>query len=506
MIRTSVNVSQSLAKSRTCAEDNGYKRSDPDLTISTSSIPFIHYGRLYPIIRRNYPYRSFTLFVTILGLAFLALFSFINLASSGFSLVVEYTTDPNITVTGVPKIFASKMKPSCQPSPIDGQTKIATTNNALFYTVTSVQSEGNRTLLPSLIYLNNPLESCNVTQVAIYMEHSDARTAAQLAVSGWGITILGKSTCRVELNGGPVIVNTTAQWDPYPASITTFSGYTTFLGRDKDARASLYWGESLLANHRVHLNNEMDGIPNNQSKYEITFTVRDSHRNITDLSFFSVDARSIAFGVQEDGSPFRTIVFVDDKRTVGSLISGGDMLFLAADNLVKSFLSVILTDLGQIAAEQNILRDASLLQHFTSNFSQILTLHDTRGSGPILEDYNTLKDTTGPLVVNPSTLAVNHLCNVPQRKPWSELVVSILIADLVFMRALWSIFTLATSSWVKSKDKTGNWCEGCVKVAALQDEDKQEERPNVDSRNASSQVLEVPLLHLESRAPQRNAD
>lgn len=355
-------------------------------------------------VTRNYPYRFFTLSVAAGGLAFLALFSIINLASSGFTLIVQYSCDPNATVTqqsfyGMPNLFASKTKPSCQPSSINGQTKIATTNNALLYTVTSVQSYHNGTLLPSLVYLNNPFESCNVTQVAMYMENSE-RTAAQIAVAGWGVTVLGMSTCRVELEDCPVIVNMTAEWDPYPSTITTFSGYTTFLGRDKDTRASLYWGESLLANHCVHLGNAMSEVGASTTKSEITMTVRGSGEEITDLSFFNISQRSIAFQVKDDGSTFTTIGAVDDDQTVGSLVRGGSTLWLAADNLAKSFLSVILTDLGQTAAKQNILQDASLLQHFTSNFSDILKDGDSRGSGPMLDDYDTLKDTIGPSVSN----------------------------------------------------------------------------------------------------------
>ncbi|KAM0693726.1 hypothetical protein Q7P36_006983 [Cladosporium allicinum] len=185
-------------------------------------------------VTRNYPYRFFTLSVAAGGLAFLALFSFINLTSSGFTLIVQYSSEPNTTVNqnlfyGMPNLFASKTKPSCQPSSINGQTKIATTNNTLLYTVTSVQSYGNGTLLPSLVYLNNPFESCNVSQVAMYMESLGGRTAAQIAVAGWGVTILGMSTCRVELEDGPVIVNMTAEWDPYPSTITTFSGSASFV-------------------------------------------------------------------------------------------------------------------------------------------------------------------------------------------------------------------------------------------------------------------------------------
>lgn len=96
----------------------------------------------------------------------------------------------------------------------------------------------------------------------------------------------------------------------------------------------------------------------------------------------------------------------------------------------------------------------------------------------MLEDYNTLKDTIGPIGVGPATLAVNYLCNVPQLKSWSELIVSILVADLVFMRALWSIFTITMSSWVKYNDKSMNWCEGCESsTARLLDDSGDDEQP-----------------------------
>lgn len=88
----------------------------------------------------------------------------------------------------------------------------------------------------------------------------------------------------------------------------------------------------------------------------------------------------------------------------------------------------------------------------------------------------------------------------PQRKPWGKLIISILIADLVFMRALWSIFTIATSSWIKSEDKTGNWCEGCLKLAALQEESKHEGDSTRYLRDASSHSVGIPLLHRESQS------
>jgi hypothetical protein len=461
-------------------------------------------------VSRNYPYRFLTPLAILGGLAFLAVFSLINYASSGFSLVVQYTTDPNITVSkpwlgsGVPKAFANKMKPSCESTPINGQTKLATTNNALFYTITSVESS-NKTLLPSLVYFNNPLESCNISHVAIHMEAHD-RTAAQIAVAYWGVTLQSVATCRVELEAGPVTVNLTTEWDPFTTSITTYGGYTRFLGRDPNLKASLYWGESLLANYRILLGLQLEG-EKDASKQEITFTIPDSNLDITDLAFFETSWRGIVFNRRKE-NPLRPIAMnFEEGMTLETVVEkhgANGTIWLAADSLAKSFYSTILTDLGQATAnnKQNILQSPQLLQHFTANFSTILSTVDSDGTtpteaaGPAMEDYDTLRDTIGPLAVMPATLAVNYICNVPRRKPWSELIVSILVANLVFMRTLWSVFNLVMEMWVKDRDGRRNWCEGCLKLQGARDDEDDFGSAAHDAPENASQSSGVPLLTL----------
>jgi hypothetical protein len=455
-------------------------------------------------VSRNYPYRFLTPLVILGGLAFFFVFSLINYTSSGFSLVVQHTTDPNTIIRttwpGVPKAFANNMKPSCEPTPINGQTKVATTNNALFYTITSVKSS-NKTLLPSLVYFNNPLESCNVSHVAIHMEAHD-RTAAQIAVAYWGITVQSVTTCRVELKSGPVTVNLTAEWDPFPTSITTYGGYTRFLGRDPDLKASLYWGESLLANYRILLGLKLEWEKKSFSKQEITFTIPDPNLDITDLAFFQTSWRGIIFNTRKD-DPIRPMAYAREEPTLEAFVKddgANTTIWLAADSLAKSFYSTILTDLGQETAKQNILQSPQLLQHFTANFTTILSTVDTdettptEAAGPAMEDYDTLHDTTGPLGVRTATLAVNYLCNVPQRKPWSELIVSILVANLVFMRTLWSVFNLVMDKWVKDRDGKRNWCEGCLKLEGAREDDL--DSAAHDAPENASQSSGMPLLTL----------
>lgn len=130
-----------------------------------------------------------------------------------------------------------------------------------------------------------------------------------------------------------------------------------------------------------------------------------------------------------------------------------------------------MTDLGQTSpALPNILTNATTLQRFTANFSLILdpNLANVANAppGPALADYDTLKSETGPLGTTPSVISTKYLCQVPRRKAAGELFIAILLADLVFLQALWTIFKLVTDTWFLSRKKRGpevNYCEGCLR-------------------------------------------
>ena len=155
-------------------------------------------------------------------------------------------------------------------------------------------------------------------------------------------------------------------------------------------------------------------------------------------------------------------------------------IWIPSDTMAKSFESMILTDLGQASAQPNILADPDLLQHFTANFSQIMELARENGIplisvndpnhplavGPVTKDYNTLKDTTGTLGVKNSTMAANYLCSVPKQKPTGDLLVSLTVADLVFLQAVWFVFTLVVCLILKQRDDTADYCVGCIQRGA----------------------------------------
>ena len=101
--------------------------------------------------------------------------------------------------------------------------------------------------------------------------------------------------------------------------------------------------------------------------------------------------------------------------------------------------------------------------------------------GPAHDSYEALKDHTGPLNTSTAVISTKYLCQVPKRKSTGTLLLSILVADLVFMQALWKMFELCTVAWLAHKDPKGrkrssvrvdeaqrlmlvviaNYCSGC---------------------------------------------
>jgi hypothetical protein len=129
--------------------------------------------------------------------------------------------------------------------------------------------------------------------------------------------------------------------------------------------------------------------------------------------------------------------------------------------LAKAAYSTVLTDLGQTKAPHNLLIDADQLQHFTANFSHWWQHIINPVPGPATKDYATLKDSTGPFGVKPSVFVRDYLCQVPRRKALPNLIVSVLVADLVFLQATWQIYKLAVEYFFVKRIPRSQWCEGC---------------------------------------------
>ena len=114
-----------------------------------------------------------------------------------------------------------------------------------------------------------------------------------------------------------------------------------------------------------------------------------------------------------------------------------------------------MTDLGQTTATPNILTNATALQYYTQNITYMQNYTLNAIPGPANDSYDALKEQTGTLQMSASVISTKYLCQVPKRKSSGTLVVSILVADLVFIQALWKVFTLCTGAWLTHKDPRG---------------------------------------------------
>lgn len=130
-------------------------------------------------------------------------------------------------------------------------------------------------------------------------------------------------------------------------------------------------------------------------------------------------------------------------------------IWLPADGLAKSIFSTILVDLGQPFARPNILADADTLQFFTRNFTEMMKTKANAQPGPAQQSFEALRDEIGPLEITPSVISTKYLCEVPQRKSMGTLFISIFIADLVLVQAVWKLFSLCASSWHTSRHPEG---------------------------------------------------
>ena len=142
-------------------------------------------------------------------------------------------------------------------------------------------------------------------------------------------------------------------------------------------------------------------------------------------------------------------------------------IWIEADSFAKSFYSSIMADLGQISTE-NILANDSLLEFFTA-FIKNMTNSDTvetpwLKAGPARQSYDEIKNVTGPLQIKNSVIYAQYFCEVPVLKSGGSLFIAILIADLVFLQALWKILNWATVAWLEHSDPYANLCEGCSKL------------------------------------------
>jgi hypothetical protein len=186
--------------------------------------------------------------------------------------------------------------------------------------------------------------------------------------------------------------------------------------------------------------------------------------DITSLNFFGSDTQFHFTSRTNNGDiGICCTIPSDADQSLGTLHDGDwdPDIWIETDSFSKIFISAILADLGQNSTS-NIFTNAALLTTFSKNISNMVDTIETPWlkAGPARTPYE--GESTGSLSVNSSVLYTQYLCQVPVLKSTGSLIVSILIADLVFLHAAWALLNWIASTRLKSTTPAANKCAGCV--------------------------------------------
>lgn len=77
-----------------------------------------------------------------------------------------------------------------------------------------------------------------------------------------------------------------------------------------------------------------------------------------------------------------------------------------------------------------------------------------------------MKQFIGPLIVQPSVISAQYICQVPCMRSAFNLTMALLTADLVFLQAAWTLYTLVAGWWLRRKDPASDCCSGCLGMTA----------------------------------------
>ncbi|KAF4458104.1 hypothetical protein F53441_112 [Fusarium austroafricanum] len=75
------------------------------------------------------------------------------------------------------------------------------------------------------------------------------------------------------------------------------------------------------------------------------------------------------------------------------------------------------------------------------------------------ETYAKFEDQMGPLEVKNATIVSQYLCSVPQSKSPGFMILAIVLANLVFLQASWTVLNLVAGGFLSNSQKTV--CQGC---------------------------------------------
>ncbi|KAG2167881.1 hypothetical protein VTO58DRAFT_105495 [Aureobasidium pullulans] len=416
-------------------------------------------------ITRPYPYKWFTPVAVVGGIVLAALFSFINFYSNAYNMITITTNSPDIVEANrwshIPGSLTSRIHPKCEDAIIPVGSTFNTNQTALSYQLVSLRNH------PALSYHNRRLAFCEVTQILLDFQTSDDRQAALIDRSSWGVTVSADITCNAP-NEEHEFSNIGFRTHYDPLSWAAEPGVSGFIRVNASSPGFLWANTLLLAFWTETVTTIVDQtIQPNSSEIVPQFNLSSGYIsfsrpgiNINNESFFHLG--KYAFFDLSESKAYKGNFGVQGDTLYEDLITNNTWpnVWSPANRLAKAMYSVIQVDLGQTdtvittfdgtPTDTSILTTADRLHHWTENLTQIWDRSTVADKDNLLPygwmqmrqfDPNTdATDPRWPLQFTPSVISATYTCQVPRLKSHGNIFISILVADLVLLRAAWTLY------------------------------------------------------------------
>lgn len=456
----------------------------------------------YPLTRR-YP-SHFTWIICAGGVILVTLFTFIAFAGNAFEAEQIYTADINGTLDSKqwfqkrPFTWASEIDTSCQPAFLTIGSDYTTTNQGFIYTIDSFRA-GNTSEVPYTVrYWNSTLSDCEVQQIEInLLKQVEAGDATNFWT--WDDTYARSTTeCFVYTESGPLRVNfthqlpTVKQRKQITNSFITVNS-TAHPGKWLGAQIAEKWYGVLGSAMGNSLPVNQDGIKTGSSWGSGSIVLRKSTVADYESHRFFTCASSVTM---QDGG----LAWIPSDLTLEDWMNQWDPSAMAAidrkgpfglpnistvvDVFGKTYYSLLLSDFNSTedVRSTNVISTAKGLEYLQSVFSNETAEEKFRidkekdrnakfdeNAGRIHQvfDPNTANLTQPLATAAYTTLVLQYLCSQPIRKSTFKLILAVLVADIVFLSACWTVFGWIATWWLGRRDSTVEHCAGCL--AANQD-------------------------------------
>lgn len=191
------------------------------------------------------------------------------------------------------------------------------------------------------------------------------------------------------------------------------------------------------------------------------------------LDFFICDA-----GFQDDHSglnhmhPPHTLQNWHDQWTPeavpGDYHASMPNISIVVDVFAKTYYSLLLSDFNSTNETKltNALSTAEGLNYLqtvnNTDLAEVRKRLGDEGDGTI-ENYTKNSNLTQPLdFAEHTTLFSRYLCSRPKQKSTFKLLFAVVLADIVFLSACWTVFGWVATWWLGRKSSNTDYCAGCI--------------------------------------------